>query len=524
MRNYPVTKLFRATRLLTLLIVSPILMTFQACTDLTEVPTSSITPDNFYRNEAEVLGGLASVYSTLRSTLDDYYNLTQVSTDEHIVPTRGSDWYDNGRWLEIDRQSWTVGSAVGLQDINGAWNNLFQGVARANVVLGAIENVSVTNKAVIQAELRTLRAFYYYLLMDMFGGVPIVETTEIGASPQATRAQVFAFIETELNAARAVLPASWPAASHGRFTSGVADAILASMYVNAQVFTGTVSTTGLTPGAARWADAVTAADRILNSPQYSLATDWRSNFRADNNTSTENILVVKMSNQPDLGMNFVMRALHYAQFNPSPWNGFATIAEVYNAFNAADVRRQIFLVGLQTNQDPKSATFGQPVNDRAGNPLIFTTSIADPTQATEGEGARILKWPADPNHVQQENGNDFAYFRLGEIYLIKAEALNEQGQTAAALALVNTIRARAFEPDQPLAALTQAQLRDAIFNERLFELTAEAKRRQDLIRAGRYTSATYFNNAAARPPYKILMPIPRAQLETNSNLAQNAGY
>lgn len=526
MRKSLVRKSIRATGLMALLFASPAVVSMQGCTDLSEDPTSAITPDKFYRNEAEVIGGLASVYSTMRGTLDQYYNLTQVSSDEHIVPTRGPDWFDNGRWLEIDRQDWEVNSTSGLDDINGAWNGLFTGVARANVVLAALENVAIANQAQVRAELRALRAFYYYLLMDLFGGVPIVTAVEIGAHPQATRAEVFAFIESELIAARADLPDSWPASQHGRFTKGAANAILASIYLNAQVFTGTVTTAGLTPGPAKWAEAIAAADLVINSPQYSLAADWRSNFRADNSTSPENILVVKMANSPDQGLNFVMRALHYNQFAPSPWNGFATIAEVYNAFDADDQRRQIFLEGQQVNQDPKSASFGQPVNDRKGDPLIFTTTISSVTNASEGEGVRILKWPPDPDHVAQENGNDFAYFRLAEMHLIKAEALNEQGGagTAQAVGIINMLRARVFEPDKPITAVTQAQVRDAVLQERLFELTAEAKRRQDLIRHNKYTQMIWFNNPSAREPYRILMPIPRAQIETNPNLAQNPGY
>jgi hypothetical protein len=510
-----------------------VVVSLPGCTDLKESPTSSITPDNFYRNEAEVLGGLASVYAQLRSTNWSYYNLSEITTDELIVPTRGQDWYDNGTWLEIDRQSMTATSPAGLNDVNGAWNDYFQGVARANVVLGAIENKSIANKAVIQAELRALRAFYYYFLMDFFGGVPIVTGTAIEAQPRATRAEVFAFIETELTAARADLPDTWPASSHGRLTKYAADAILASMYLNARVFTGDVTASGLTPGAPKWAEAVTAADRIINSGLYSLAANWRSNFQAGNSASPENILVAKYIAQADLGLNFVMRLLHYNQFNPSPWNGFATIAEVYNAFDAADTRREIFLVGLQVDQDPKSATFNQPVKDRQGNPLIFTTTIANETQATEGEGARLMKWPPDPNHLAQENGNDFAYFRYAEILLIKAEALNEQGGagTATAIGLVNQIRDRAFgsDPTKRLSpASTQAQVRTAIFQERLLELTGEGKRRQDLIRAGsageayHYTTAWRFKSAGQ--PYFILFPIPKTQLDNNPLLVQNPGY
>ncbi len=490
-----------------------------ACTDLTETPTSSIAPENFYKNEEEIIGGLASVYAQLRATTDDYYNLTEVSSDEYIVPTRGTDWYDNGRWLELDRQLWGANSPAGLGDVNGAWNALFTGIARANVALAATDKISFASKPVVQAELRTLRAFYYFLLQDLFGGVPIVTDTDIKPRERNTRAEVFAFVEKELNETRAILPDKWPTEMNGRLTKGAANAILASLYLNAQVFTGTVSTTGLQPGAARWADAVAASDRILNSGVYTLATNWRSNFTADNYLSPEIIMQVMFKAESGLGLNFLMRALHYSQFKPSPWNGFATIAEVYNSFDAADQRRQIFLVGPQVNLETN-----QPVLDRTGNPLVFTPEIHDVTNATEGEGVRIAKWPVDPAHVNQDNGNDFAHFRLAEIYLIKAEALNELGQTSAAVALVNTIRARVFSPPKPISAgISQAEFRTVILNERLFELTSEAKRRQDLIRFGQYTQRPWFNKAV-REPYRILMPIPQTQIETNPLLAQNAGY
>jgi hypothetical protein len=291
------------------------------------------------------------------------------------------------------------------------------------------------------------------------------------------------------------------------------------MYLNAEVFTGTVSASGLQKGTARWQDAITAADRILNSGTYALATDWKANFAADNHLSPENILVVKNVAAEGLGLNFVMRALHYNMITPAPWNGFSTLAETYYAFDEDDDRRQIFLVGCQTHFET-----GEPVRDRSGQPLCFTPEIGDATQASESEGARIVKWRPDPNHLAENHANDVAYFRLGEIYLIKAEALNELGRTAEAVALVNTIRARVFDPDEPLnaASFTQASFRDQMLRERLFELTAEAKRRQDLIRHGKFTQAWAFKEQ--REPFRILLPIPQPQLDTNPLLEQNAGY
>lgn len=506
-----------------------LLIAAPACTDLTEVPQSAITPENFYRNEDEVIGGLASVYAQLRSTNDDYYNLSEITTDEMVVPTRGSDWYDNGAWLDIHRQTFTPNSPAGTGAINGAWINLFQGVARANVVLAGIENVSFASKPTVTAELRTLRAWYYFLLMDFFGGVPIVTDPSIQARPQNTRQEVFNFIEAELKAARPDLPAKWSADMNGRVTQGTVDAMLASLYLNATVFNGTVSAAGLQFGAPRWQDAINAANAVIGSGNYTLATDanqgcstagcgWRKNFTGDNNTSPEIIFAIKYVPVSGLGLNFLMRALHYSQFTPSPWNGFATLADTYAAFDPVDERTQIFLAGRQYN-----VLTGQPVNDRQGNPLYFDPAIPDVTAATEGAGVRITKWPADPNHLQQDNGNDYAYFRLAEMYLIRAEAENELGQTAAAVADLNLVRARVFNPPKPIAPATQQAVRDAILQERLFELTAEGKRRQDLIRFNKFTQGTWYAKTS-NAPYKVLMPIPQPQIDANPQLQQNPGY
>ena len=508
----------RTAGLLALLLAAPLPFSMQGCTDLTEVPQSAITPENFYRTDVEVLGGLASVYSSMRTTVDQYYDLSEISTDEMVVPTRGQDWYDNGKWLELHRQTWGASSALGLDDVNAAWNNLSIGVARSNTVLNAISGASIANKASIQSELRVLRAFYYYQLMDLFGGVPIVTASDIAARPRNTRAEVFAFIEKELKESRASLPATRPAGDYGRVTQGAVDAMLAELYLNAEVFTGTVTAAGLTKGTAHWQDAITAADAVLNSGNYSLLStaNWRKNFTPDNNTSPEFIFGVNFLAATDLGLNFAMRVLHYNQYDsPTPWNGFSTLAETYRAFDAADVRKAIFLEGPQFNQ-----VTGLPANDRAGNRLVFTDSILNVTQAGEGEGPRILKWPVDPAHVAQNNGNDFAWFRLAEMYLIKAEAQNELGQTAAAVTLINIVHTRAGLP--PVAGATQQAVRDLILKERLLEFTGEGKRRQDMIRMGKFTAP--FAYKLQTEPYRILFPVPNPQLQTNPQLTQNPGY
>jgi starch-binding outer membrane protein, SusD/RagB family len=504
------------------LLLVPAQMIFYGCTNLTEVPKNALTPSNAFHSDAEVLAGVASVYAGLRGALQDYYNVTEITTDEIIVPTRGQDWYDNGRWLEIFKHGFNPNSASALADINGVWNTQFSGIARANLMIDVITKAGGATAPQTLAELRTLRAWYYFMLMDFFGGVPLVTSTEVGANPRVSRDSLFRFIESELNATRIALPATRPSDQTGRLTSGAADAILASLYLNAQVFSGTVTSAGLTKGAARWTDASAAADRVINSGQYVLEANWTHNFSTDNHDSKENIFyVAHSSTEAGLGESFPMRTLHYNQLalGGGPWNGFASVAETYRAFDPADKRRTMYLVGQQYSFDT-----GLPVKDRAGNSLIFVDTIGNETQAAENEGPRFNKFPPlitapDGNSMP----NNYPFFRLAEMYLIKAEAQNELGQPDAAVALVNIVRARQFSPAKPIASgQSQAAVRTAIFNERLFELATEGKRRQDLIRAGTFNDARRFKLANA--PYKILFPIPTTQIASNPLLVQNPGY
>lgn len=490
----------------------------QGCTDLDENPFSSITPENFYQTEEEVRSGLAAVYNQLNAaSTGNYHYFNTISSDEQVIPVRGQDWFDNGTHLESQRQLWQPNSPSGLGTVNGAWNTAFTGVARANVLLAAIQDLPIANKARTVAEVRLLRAYFYYQLMDLFGGVPIVTTTEIQPRERASRAEVFAFIEKELTEARADLPASWPATDYGRVTSGAADALLASMYLNARVFTGTVTAAGLQPGTQRWQAAVDAANRVIAGP-YSLNPDWFANFRATNHNSREMIFVSARRPEPGASLNFISDRLHYNQFSPAPNNGRAAEPPTFRKFDSDDARRSIFLVGPQVH-----LVTGAPVNDRSGARLNYILDFRDITQATEGEGARVYKWPYDPARVTTNHGNDFPIFRLAEMLLIKAEALNELGQTTEAINLINTVRARVFEPDEPLpAGMSQAAVRSAILDERLFELMDEAKRRADLIRHGKWTDAWYAKEQ--REPYRVLLPIPQTQLDANPLLEQNPGY
>lgn len=502
------------------------------CTDLTVDPYSAVTPENFYQTETEVIAALSPVYSQLRATLWAYHNLSQVSSDENIVPTRGGDWGDGGRWLDMHRHTWSPS----LVDLNDAWTASYAGVARANSLLRDLEPIDVPNKAGIIAEVRGLRAFYYYTLLDLFGNIPLIGDEEGEYSvdpddlpPTETRETVFNFVVSELQAIRTELPVAG-AGNGGRFSQGAADAILANLFINAPVFTGTVTASGLQPGAPRYQDAIDAANRVINGP-YALNQGldaWYSQFGPNNQDDAEAIFVVQHLPQDGYGLNFPHRWGHYNSFAGGGWNGFATIADTYNAFSEDDPRRVIFLQGQAYNQDQcdpagirdRECTEDDEINNRAGQPLIFTVDYPNGVDgaATEANGVRINKFNVDPNRGPNGNhGNDYTYFRLGEMYLIRAEAKLRSGDAAGALADVNTLRARVGAP-----TLTSIDL-DAILAERLFELTYEARRRQDLVRFGEFTSAWSFKDASQ--PFRVLFPIPQIQIDASDGLLlQNAGY
>jgi hypothetical protein len=220
-----------------------------------------------------------------------------------------------------------------------------------------------------------------------------------------------------------------------------------------------------------------------------------------------------------------MRTLHYNQLNTgdgAPWNGFATTAETYNTFaNANDDRIIMWLQGPQ-----KSFESGQFVNDRTGNPLNFSITIPDADAATEGHGVRFNKYPpqSSPPHGSAQP-NDFTFFRLSEMYLIKAEAENELGLPGA-LTDLNFIHTK--HQATPVAAGSQQQIRDAILNERLLELSAEGKRRTDMIRHGKFLNWTeasahgHVDKSADK--FRVLFPISVNALGSNPQLVQNKGY
>ena len=507
-----------------------------ACDSLDTDPYSQIPADQFYKSEEEVLAALAPVYANLRNltTNNGYHGISQVSSDETIVPTRGTDWGDGGAWLQLQRQDWTASHPF----VSDVFNVASTGVARANGVLSNLQTADVPNKEAFIAETRALRAVYYYVLMDIYGRAPLIGDEEgeflpdvANPPPAAERAEIYAFVVKELQEAAAALPEKGPG---GRMGKDACNALLANIYLNAEVFSGSVTAAGLQRGAPQWQKAYDMANTLITSGRYSLDPDYFKVFSPENANDPEHIFAIQALPVQGLGLSFPNRALHYNSTPVGAWNGFSALAENYNSFSADDPRRQQFLIGPQNN-----LITGQPVLDREGNRLSFTltfdkrtnTSVEDVNDAIDYAGVRNNKFAPDPNEVNGNHGNDYPMFRLGEMYLIRAEAGFELG-IGNPLGDLNTLRARAGAP------LLTSVSRETILLERLLEMNNEARRRQDLIRANEnietsspstprgsgnlFTRAWEFKQASQ--PFRVVFPIPQTQINANPNLIQNAGY
>lgn len=484
---------------------------FWSCTNLDENPVSSVTPENYFNTEAELTSAVIPVYASLGAAVwSDYLQCQEHSSDEIFVPQRGGDWGDGGTWRALQEHTWSA-SFPGF--INNGWNDAFTGIARANATIDNLER-STSGSPLIPtfiAEVRFLRAFYYSWLVDMFGNVPLVTspTTDPDNPPtQNTRQEVFDFIVSEVNDVLPSLEESHGAAGYGRVTRGAANTFLATMYLNAEVYTGT----------ARWNECVQACDAVINSGLYNLIPNYNDVFSLDNEGpgNVEYVFVVPRNPEPNVSFFRQQAVLHYNQYPTTPWNGFSVLADFYNKYDSDDARLQQILIGAQFVLFGPNA--GEPAFDRNGNRLVFTPD-APIVGADEGQGPRPLKWPLDPNANAENNGDDYAIYRYSHVLLTKAEALFRLGSTAEALALVNQVRARSFEPDKPLANLTA----DLILNERGFEFLWEGFRRTDLIRFGKFLEP-WTLKPADDGPHRNLFPIPQVQLDANPNLVQNPGY
>lgn len=529
------------TALMLLLFVLPFQ---QSCTNLEEEVYSQLTDANFPLTEEQFIAALGASYTSLYALMqhNSYFSMQEVSSDEAMIPQRGGDWFDGGMWIRIHSHRQTIAEEA----IDNGWNYLYGGVNNCNRVIDLftdlVEEGSVSEEEAggFIAEVRTLRALFYFWLMDAYGNIPIVTSfkTAEGNPSTTPRADVFAFIERELNESVPLLSRAKDVSTYARMNYWAGKALQAKLYLNAEVYTGTP----------QWEKCINASDEIIDSGLYELEGNYFTNFNTDNTGSRENIFVIPYDETQAQGFNLPQMTLHYqSQFTfdlqEQPWNGYCTVQEFYNSYEDTDGRkgewgnqqvRGNFLAGPQYATDGTTLLedSGAEAADPDGPGLVFTPNVnaitgeaadaalynpAFPQGALRQDGARIGKFEfavgATPNL-----SNHFPVLRYADILLSKAEALHRSGGSATvALGLVNDIRGRAGGVDA-FGSLSDENL----LAERGREMFYEGWRRQDLIRFGKYGEEWSFKPPSA--PEKELFPIPANQRNANPNLAQNPGY
>ena len=518
-----------------------------ACTDPTVAPKSTVTSANIFNDPTSYRAFLAKIYGGLIVTgqrgpdgnadiagIDEgfgeylrlYWYLQEMPTDEAVIG-----WNDPGL---PDLNTVTWGSSNSM--VNAMYYRVFYQVMLANEFLrqstdakldsrGQTDATLRTNVHFYRAEARFLRALSYWHGLDLFGNIPLVtENDALGSTPpkQATRQQIYDFVVSELNDIVSQLPPKG-AATYGRATPEAAHMLLAKLYLNAQVYTGT----------ANWNGAVTEAAAVI-AGGYTLDPSFAHNFQADNNTSPEMVFVAPQdgaSTQTWGGMTFLIHAGCGAAMSASTygvdycWGGYRMKQQAFRLFGAGDKRAASFWLPDSALAHKDTLSNGAPAQtDSVISIGDFHHGIPGPkfTNKTSG-GAN-----------GQQSGmvdTDFPIFRLADAYLIYVEAniRGGGGSAATALGYLNALRQRAYgNTTANFAALPPV---DTILAERGRELMFEASRRTDLVRFGVFSGGTYLwawkggtAGGQATGAFRDLYPLPANELIANPNLTQNPGY
>lgn len=524
-----------------------------ACTDLEEELYSEVTADNFFQTEDELISALGAAYTSLYGYMgtSGWVAAQEVSSDEMVVPTRGPDWGDGGHWVRMHQHKWTPEDPI----VNNTWSFLFAGVSNCNRLIFQFETLGNPLTDPFIDELRALRAIYYLWLMDLYGNVPIVtKFADADPNPQTnSRSEIFSFVESELTSSINGLNAAVDGSTYGRVNQMVARMALAKLYLNAEVYSGTP----------KWQDCVATCDAILSSGSYSLMGTYHDNFSINNEGSTEMIWAIPYSSVFAGGFNLVQQTLSYINqqtYNlaAQPWNGWCTLEDFYNSYSDTDLRKgepnteEIdnsrapgnFLIGPQFGSDGSrlvdAGTLASGV-DPDGEPFTYRAHVNELfPEAWREAGARVKKYQFEVGGQPNMN-NDFPIYRYSDVLLMKAEALwrmSGDGANGEALGLVNQIRARAgmpdlttldgcisfkdgYDPNDPMAC-GDPVAGGELYNERGREMFFECHRRTDMVRFGLYDDEWW--EKPATEDYLSIFPIPRNQLDANTNLQQNPGY
>lgn len=464
----------------------------------------------------------------------EFWNVQELTTDEAVIT------YGDPGVQDLHKMVWDANNAVSqglyyrsLYQIT-LCNNFLQNATPAIVASHGITGADATNIANYALEARFLRAYQYWVLMDVFGNPPFAtETFKIGSGypPQISRKDLYNYIVGELKAIEPLMVA--PNKNlYGRADQAAVWALLARIYLNAGVYTGTPDYT----------DAITYANKIITRSDYGLIPNFQNLMLADNYLNTvpgggsisEFILTVNYDGNKSQGYGGSQYMTHAPVGGSMPvakfgitggYAGSRTTSNIINLFPAPG-NTDGSLFPSNGNVDSRAEFWYPGQNETISSLTTFTDGIAS-TKFRD-----VTHTGAQPSN-QNFSDMDLPLFRVPEAYLIYAEAVlrgGSGGDAATALSLVNKIRERAY--GGPAGDITANQLTlQFILDERARELFWEGFRRTDLIRYGLFTGSSYvwpFKGGAQSgvgvADYRVLFPIPQSDLAANPNLKQNNGY
>lgn len=469
-----------------------------SCEEVLDVRPASELDKEVIQTENGVKALLFSAYRGIQLSTPSRWliNVSEVTTDIGF----NSGGAENRMMTQLINFTWDATLGTFQAD---SWAPNYRAIRDVNLVLENLVGATVSEETrkLFAAEARLIRAFAYESLYKWFGPVPLRTTSDSPTDlARATDEGMRTFIETELLAAIPDLPDPGQEEAYGRANKGMAWAILAKYYLNTK----------------QWQKAADAATEVINFNYYGLFDKYEEMFTVANEGNEEMIMVIPCLNQVDYGNWFTAGALP-PKFKTSDqipeytWiTGMANFATQYrlrsafvNTFDLVNDKRAILIIRSYTHENGSTVDL-----------------MATP------DNARSLKY-WDNETSGNHSGNDVPVIRYADILLTKAEALNElNGPEQESLDLVNEVRNRANLGDLTLAedATSKEVFRDLILQERGWEFVTEGKRREDLLRHGKFISSAQARGIAAAADKHKLFPIPQAEREANKLCGQNDDY
>ena len=532
-------------------ILAAALVAMMTTSCLSEDPRDQLYEDDIYNSANNIyINAVAVLYNYIGGSADSeglqgtcrgIYDYNTLTTDEAMIPIRGGDWYDGGLWENMYQHKWSPNDLP----LYNTWKYLYKVVVLSNKSLYIIDKYShyltEEQRATYEAEVRAVRALFYYYIMDMYGKVPIVTSYEQPQDEvvQSERSEIFRFIVDELQEVAELLPnerSNKMGNYYGRVTRPVAHFLLAKLALNAEIYCDDNWTDGVPRNGKEifftvdgerlnaWQTCIKYCDKLAEVG-YVLESDYGYNFAVHNENSNENIFTIPLDkNFYAAQFWYLFRSRHYnhgGALGGSSENGtsanISTVLAYGYGTDEEDARfiKNFYAGVVEVDGKPIMMDNGEPLEYF---PLELKLNLTG-TPYDKTAGARMAKYEVDrtAHSDGRQPDNDIVLFRYADAMLMKAEAKVRNGEDGSLE--LNEVRNRVGMPYR------EATLEN-ILEERLLELVWEGWRRQDMVRFGVYHKSydQRVQLADEKNGYTTVFPIPQKSIALNPKLEQNVGY